>query len=162
MAMAIHNGNSRRARDFLAQDGIKLSHQTLREWATKRHVERYAAIRADYLPQMRAQAADEHMDLAERAMQNNALILDRLSANVGELPVKELPGAARNMAVTAGVHTEKAQLLNDQPTQRVAIDLKGTLKELKSMGVEFVEGTVESEEDVVAIGEKAEIGSGNG
>lgn len=153
-AMAYHNGNARRASHFLRDSGIEIHDTTLMNWARGPHSERYHQIREEYAPKMRAQAADEHMDLAERAMRVNSQILDRLKEKVPELPAKELPGAARNMAVTAAVHTEKAQLLNEQPTQRVTTDLEATLKELKSLGVDpktVLEGEVVAEEDVKEI-----------
>jgi hypothetical protein len=152
LAVAAYSGNTRKASAFLKNtDGFDVPHQTLWRWARREHVERYEAIRAEVLPHVRAQAADEHMEIAEMQMEANRKIVTRLSANVDELPVKELPGASRNMSVGAAVETEKAQLLNDQPTQRVATDLPGLLKEIKSMGIDpktVLEGQVVSEEDV--------------
>jgi hypothetical protein len=148
MAMGACNGNSRKAAALLAADGIKLHHTVLWSWARKIHIERYAEIRAQVLPQIRAQAADEHMDLAERMMEVNGLMVDRLKAEHERVPTKELPGGIRNLSVAGAVETEKAQLLNDQPTQRVATNMPGLLKELKDMGIEFVDGEVVGEEDV--------------
>jgi hypothetical protein len=148
MALAIHNGNSRRARDFLAKDGIKIAYQTLQAWARQRYPDRYQALREDILPKVRAKAADEHMDLAERLMRTNRKLLDRLHENVDEIKPGELAGAVRNMSVSAAVETEKAQLLNDQPTSRVATNMPGLLKELKGMGVEVIDAELVGEEDV--------------
>lgn len=137
LAVAAFNGNTRKASAFLKEtDSYEIPHQTLWYWARKEHVERYEAIRREVLPHIRAQAADEHMELAELQMEANRKIVTRLTANIDELPIKELAGASRNMSVGAAVETEKAQLLNDQPTHRSAVDLLGTLQELKALGVE--------------------------
>lgn len=41
MAVAAHNGNTRRASAFLAEDGLEISHQTLWNWTNKVHPDRY-------------------------------------------------------------------------------------------------------------------------
>jgi len=136
LALAAHNGNSRKAAAFLAgQQGSQHDHTTLWEWK-HRYPERYQALRAEILPKIREQAADEHMDLAQKAMSAEAKVLARLDKEVDDLPVKELPGAARNMAVASAVHSEKAQLFNDQPTGRVSVDLPSLIREAKSLGIE--------------------------
>lgn len=139
MAMAVHNGNSRKARDFLAQGGIKVGHQTLREWALEKHVERYEAIRAEYLPKLRARAAEQHMDLARLANEANAKVIERLSKEIDEIPTRDLPGASRNLAVTAAVNTEKGLLLDGEPTSRVTVNFDGLVNELKGLGVEVID-----------------------
>ena len=148
MAVAAHNGNTRKAAAFLAEDGIKVDHSTLWEWARKRHVKRYEELRAEILPQIRAQAADQHMDLAGAQMEANKLIVERLKGEVDEIPSRDLPGASRNMSVGAAVETEKAQLLNDQPTEiRKHRDASEIIKSLKARGV-LLEATVISEETI--------------
>jgi hypothetical protein len=84
-------------------------------------------------------------------MEAEALLVDRLKDNVNDIAPRDLPGAIRNVAVGSAVHTEKAQLLNDQPTERRAVDLAGTLAELKSLGVEpkhVLDLQPESEEEI--------------
>lgn len=149
--LAACNGNSRAAEENLREAGMRIDHATLWQWQRKTYPDRYEEIRADQLPRIREQAADEHMALAAQQMEVNGLVLKRLKDNVNELAPRDLPGAVRNLSVSAAVETEKAQLLNDQPTSRVASDLPGLLKEIKSMGVDpevVLEAEVVSEEDV--------------
>lgn len=151
MAVAAHMGNCNKAEEMLAEDGIAINKATLWRWSRKQHAERYAEIRAQALPLIRAQAADEHIELAKLSMEAERLIAERLATKVDEIPARDLAGAGRNLAVSAGVHTQNAQLLNDQPTQRVSVDLAGTLKELKAMGVDpqqILDAEVVEEEDV--------------
>lgn len=130
---------------MLKKDEISFPHQTLSYWK-HRYADRYQAIREDVLPAVRAKAADEHMDLAERLMQANRQVIDRTIENTHLLEPRDLPGAARNLSVAAAVETEKAEMLNDRPTQRVSHNLSGVLKDLKNLGVEVVEGTATEEE----------------
>jgi hypothetical protein len=135
MALAERNGNSRKAAKDLKADGIEVCFQTLWNWS-RQYEDRYQAIRAQVLPKIRAKAADQHMDLAQRLMKAESEMVDQLQKKIPDIEPRDLPGSIRNTAVSAAVHTEKAQLLNDQPTQRVSIDLPATLKELKSLGVD--------------------------
>lgn len=151
--VAACNGNVRQAEANLGADpdARAVPKSTLHEWKTQLHAERYAAIRAKQLPKIREQAADQHMALAQRSMEVEADLLALLAEKRAELPARDLAGAVRNVAVGSAVHTEKAQLLNDQPTERRAIDLPGTLQELKSLGVEpkhVLNLTPVAEEDV--------------
>lgn len=151
--VAACNGNVRQAEANLDADpdARAVPKSTLHEWKTRHHVERYAAIRAEQLPKIREQAADQHMALAQRSMEVEDDLLALLAAKKDELPARDLAGAIRNLSVDSGVHTQNAQLLNDQPTERRAIDLPGTLQELKSLGVEpkhVLNLTPVAEEDV--------------
>jgi hypothetical protein len=150
IAVAYANGNTRKAERDLSEDGLRIDHSTLHEWKTKRHVEEYDRIRAEIMPRVREQAGDEHLDLAGRQMEAERLLVDRLKDNVEGIKPGELPGAVRNLAVSSAVHSEKAQMMHDQPTQRVAVDLSATLKELKSMGIDpevVLDAEVVEEED---------------
>lgn len=136
IAVARHNGNTRKAAKELEAGGHPIPRQTLYNWVSRQYKDEYLEIREKVLPFVRAHAADRHMAMAESLAKANEKIVSRLSANVDEIPPRDLPGAARNLSVATAVETEKAEMLNDQPTHRVAIDLQGTLAELKSLGVE--------------------------
>lgn len=150
MALAANNGNARKASKFLAEDGIEVPHQTLWRWANKVHAKRYEEMRADALPKVRAQAADAHMDLMTRNMELEVDLLEDLKENRHKLEPRDMSTAARNAAVGTAIHTEKAQLLNDQPTeihkQRDASEILRQLKH-RAPGL-FIEADVISEEDV--------------
>jgi hypothetical protein len=150
LAVAAFNGNTRRAAAFLAEDGFKINHQTLWAWANRIHLDRYEEIRVERLPRVQRAAAEQHMELATRNMELEGKLLDDLDEKRHELAARDISTAARNVAVGTGIHTEKSQLLNDQPTEihknRDASDVLRLLK-ARAPGL-FIEGTVESEEDV--------------
>jgi hypothetical protein len=159
MAMAAYNGNSRKAAAFLEQDGIQVNQTTLWAWARRKHVGRYEELRAEVLPKIRAEAADEHMELARLNMELERSTLEQLKDKIPEMPARDLPGASRNLAVSSAVHTERSEGLNDRPTERIAIDLAGTLKEIRSMGVDpevVLDAQVVSEEDVVEVAQSTD------
>lgn len=132
------NGNARQAAANLDQDPSirSIPYQTLTGWKSSVHANRYREIRAELLPQIREHAADEHMALVSASMAVETEFLEALKGKAADIPARDLPGAVRNLATGAAIHTEKAQLLNDQPTERRSIDLAGTLQELKAMGAD--------------------------
>jgi hypothetical protein len=148
LAVAAFNGNTRRASEFLAGDDLVIPHQTLWNWANNVHLARYEDIRAERLPRVQAAAAERHMELMDQNMNLEAKLLEDLDGKRHELAARDISTAARNAAVGTGVHTDKAQLLNGQPTEirkhRDAAELLRALKE-KAPGL-FIEGTVVSEE----------------
>lgn len=147
VAVAHSNGNTRLAARELAEGGLEIDQGTLWRWKTKQHVERYERIQAEVLPRIRARAAEQYMDASERQMKVAMQMTDRLAAEVDEIPARDLPGGIRNVVTGGAVAIDKAQLLNDQPTQRISIDLAGTLAELKKLGVEVIDGDAEEMSD---------------
>lgn len=152
-ALAVCNGNSRKAAKMLSDVQPKLKFTVIYEWG-KKYPKRYAEIRAEVAPAIRAKVADETLALVELQIEASRKMTLRAIEKADELEARDLPGAVRNMSVAAAVGIDKAQLLNDQPTVRIAHNLPGVLKELKELGVEFIEG--EAVEEAVAIEAQAQ------
>jgi hypothetical protein len=109
-AVAYANGNCNKANRDLKEAGIKVSVQTLRNWLRDNQAD-YERIRREILPQVGAQVADEHMDLARKQLDGANLLADRLIKEGAELPIRDVAGAMRNFDVGSGIHTEKAREL---------------------------------------------------
>lgn len=143
IALAEHNGNSRRAAAMLAKDGIKLSFSCVNEWR-HRDPERYERVRAEVLPRVRLKASERHMDLSERLMDAEGVILGKMMERVDELPPKEMSTALRNVSTSSAIHTDKAQVLSDQPTEIRRLDAGEVLRKLgsRNMRLEATERTL--------------------
>jgi hypothetical protein len=143
LTLAAFNGSGRKAERFLASAGERIPRGTMERWR-ERHADRYAEIRRDVLPQVRAQAADEHRELAALAMDAERKLAQAMGKRVSEIPPRDLPGAVRNAATSAGIHTQRAEEMDtDAPAIRVSADFGGLLAELKTLGVEVIEGDAE-------------------
>jgi hypothetical protein len=157
MAMAAFDGNGRKASAFLADDGLRVPHQTLYGWVAPggRWVQRYEEIRAQLLPQLRARAAEEHLGLARRYNKLAEIAADLLKEKLPEVEPRDLAGAARNLSTSSAIHTDKAEKLNDQPTiVGVPQDAAVVLKQLAARGWVFDEDVQDAE--VVEDGEGGE------
>lgn len=162
VALAYANGNTRKASRDLAEDGLEIEHGTLYYWKTKNHAQEYERLRNEILPKVREQAGDDHLALARRQMEASAMATEEWIERRHELDARDLSTAARNFDVGSGIHSQHAQVFHDQPTARVAIDLPGTLKELKSLGVDpevVLDAEVVSEEEVEESSGESGLGS---
>lgn len=149
LATAAFHGNTRKASEFLAADGMEIHHSTLWHWKNGTHAARYEEIRAERLPQVQRAAAERHMELLARNMDLEGKLLDDLDAKRHELAARDISTAARNAAVGTGIHTEKAQLMNEQPTaiQGQKKSASELLRQLKAKGI-VIDAEVTEEEDV--------------
>lgn len=114
VAVAIEDGSTRRAERLLAEQGEPIGETTLRDWKNRLYPDRYLELQAKVLPRLNALAAERHAAIATQAGSLNGKILDRLEDVYDEIPVRDLPGAARNVATVAGIATDKAALLRGQ------------------------------------------------
>lgn len=148
LAVAFWSGNTRKASDFLGEDGLEIPAKTLWNWSNKQHVEEYEQVRTKVLPKVREKAAEEHMALAEIQMEVAAEATEALRGKVDQIKPRDLSTTVRNMSTAAAIETDKAQLLGGQPTVRIQRDLTEVLRDLQARGLTFVDAKVVSEEDV--------------
>jgi hypothetical protein len=111
VAIALCSGNTSRAHRELEAQGLSISRPTLDRW---KRAEDYRRVRADVLPQLKQMQAEANTNLATQQMEVSAQITERLANEVDEIPVRDLPGSARNMSVSSAVHTDKARDLRDE------------------------------------------------
>lgn len=114
VAVALEDGSTRRAERLLAEQGKRISESTLRRWRDDLYATRYLEIKRDTLSRLNAYKAEQHDALATKANELNHKILDRLEAEYQHLPVRDLPGAARNVSTVSGIHTDKSAVLRGQ------------------------------------------------
>ena len=118
------------------------------------HPQRYEEVRARELPRLREFLAEKHTAAAERYLRLEQRVAERIDETLGEIPARDLPGASRNLAVSGAVHTDKAQLLRDQPTAVVQHRSVEELERLlKTHGVEIIDAYSEEVEAVEQLSE---------
>jgi hypothetical protein len=133
--LAEYNGRPSVAAQALEKRGVKIPRQRLSAWKDQ-YSDRYAQIREEELPKIRARAADAHMQMAQRAAELAGSALDRLEEELPSLKGREVADALRNLSTVSGIHTDKAQALQGMPTAIVEHrTLKQLLRGLASKGV---------------------------
>ena len=147
--VAACSGNTHLAARRLAEDdnAPSITKHVLWEWSRRRHVETYEQLRAEQLPAINAQAAEEHMALVRQQLGGAQKLTAELIAESSQLEPKDKVNALGKFDIGSGIHTEKAQLLAGLPTARVERDTSEVLRKLQSRGV-VVEAEVVGEEDL--------------
>lgn len=85
--------------------------------ATRRNeIETYNKIRSEVVETVRLSAAEKHMEAADTAMEVESELTTRLRKHIEDIDPRDLPGAIRNAATSAGIHRDKAlALAGDSP-----------------------------------------------
>jgi hypothetical protein len=139
VALALFNGNSGRAAKALKGQGLSVGATTLRRWKDDLHPEKYRKLQQDTLPEIRERAAEMHTDLAEQEVRLSGRLVQDLGQRLErgeELPIRDVPGAIRNLDTGAGINRDKASGLRGEPNVRVEkqLDVGAILRELDGMG----------------------------
>jgi hypothetical protein len=144
VVLALESGNVRRARKKLAEMDIfdKVPPATTITRWPETYRERYAEIRSEVAPRIKARMADTHDDLATRLASLEHQTLDELEKEVSDLSGKDKAALLRNTAIAAAVHTDKAQMLRGEATVIVKRELPEIFRALAAKGV-VIEGVAE-------------------
>jgi hypothetical protein len=145
VVMALESGNIRRTRAKLKELGVFGKDKvppatTISRWPDT-YKERYAEIRQEVAPRIKARMAETHDDLVTRLTALEHATLDELELELKDLSGKDKAALLRNAAVSAAIHQDKSQLLKGEATQIVKRELPELVRALAAKGVQ-VEGLV--------------------
>jgi hypothetical protein len=112
MELALAGGSATQAARRLRERGTPVNKSTLERW---KHSDDYARIRDEQARAVQARIAVEHEDLALKAAGVTRKLLERLDSEVADLPLRDVPGAARNTGTIAGISTDKQMLTRERP-----------------------------------------------
>jgi hypothetical protein len=135
--VALSAGSTTLASQRLAERGVDISRKVLEQWKNRRHTDRYARIREQQAAAIQRRVAAQHEDLAQRSVAVALKALERVEQELPNIPPRDLPGALRNIATTAGISSDKLMLLRERPLP-VAPPQRSTeelIRALEGMGV---------------------------
>jgi hypothetical protein len=156
-ALALHSGNARRASADLKGQGLCIPKSTLQSWQVSKR-DRYEEIRASWLPQVHAAAAEKHQALAFKQAEVSDEMTDLLRKAKGDVPVRDLPGAIRNMSTASGIHQDKAQTLRAEAQPHIDLpDIAETLRALRASGVTNIRLELVDDEEEAIPGTATEV-----
>jgi hypothetical protein len=132
VAIALHDGNTRRAARVLKEQGLPIPRETLRAWPDK-HEQLYSQVQAKVLPLVKAQTAEEHMELARYQMQVSRKLTERLDREANAVPIRDVSTAQRNLDVGSGIHTQRGAELRGEPqvVEYRNVDVIGNMRRLR-------------------------------
>lgn len=135
IALVAANGNGDLASRTLAKDDIKIDPSLLYRWRNKIHRDEYMRLREEILPRIREEQADAHRALEVRQLALSNQAAELIAQRLPNMEDKNKINAMGKADIGSGIHAEKAQLLDDMPTQIVQRDATEVLRKLKSRGV---------------------------
>lgn len=118
MSAAVNEVNERRE----AEGKKPIALRTMQEYR-QRNRELYEKVRKDVVESVRQSAAERHMEAADVAMEVEYELTQRLKRHVEDIDPRDLPGAIRNAATSAGIHRDKALALTGDAQGGVNISL---------------------------------------
>ena len=134
VALIAEDGSARRAERLLGEQGKRISEKTLRNWRDNLYTARYLELRRTLQPRINAFKAEMHDQVATAASSLSLEMLERLQAEYSKLPLRDLPGAVRNVSTVAGIHSDKSVLIGAQDSgsqpmySRSAAEIIGSLQ----------------------------------
>lgn len=134
--LALYGGDAARASRAMLAEGRPVSTSTLRKWKDEDHAVQYEDIVYRLRQNIGQRISDDAMENATAAQSIEAEMISRAQQNLHEIPAKDLPKAALNMAQVKRTNVEVARLLRNEPTAITETrDYAESLDELKGLGI---------------------------
>jgi hypothetical protein len=118
-ALALHQGNTRRAARFLEKQGHPIPRSTLKSWLTTR-AEDYERARVIVRDRVWEATAEQHQALVLKAIKASSAATEAAEAAVKDGDAKtanSYASASRNLATTVGISNDKASAAHGRPTE---------------------------------------------
>ena len=136
MAVVVYAGKYTVAHRALAERGIDVSVQTLRNWCLTSHTSRYQELRDMYAAQLEQQLVGDLRDIAVQSVEVSQLGLERARENLEEKKDPDPARTAMYASNTAKSSIDRMLALSGRPT-RIVEDrsLNEILRSLAAKGV---------------------------
>ena len=152
--IAACDGSLKQAVEALAAKGIQAERGALKALKNYAMPAEYRRICTELASQKEEAQAAEHEYRARQALDAEEVYLRRAKKELPNVPARDLPGAVRNFATAAGIHSDKARVLRGQPTTitetRSAQDIVRRLVEMKVLEAGALEPFVDSTAEVIS------------
>lgn len=113
-ALALWNGNAAKASQELKKNGgPPIPQRTLQDWKNSKS-EQLAEISQKIVPKIHARVAQRHTELAEMTMKAEEKLAVRMVEEAEGVETRDLPKAQKDLAITGGIHTQRAAELRGQ------------------------------------------------
>lgn len=146
--IVLSNNRLSDVQEQLAEQGLTIHRNTLREWRERQFPRRYAQIRKDLGREINEEVAGRALERALEADDAERKYIQEAVARIGEVDANHLAKNALSLATAKATNVEKAQLLRGLPTERKQVDVEEAISTLERFGVAK---RVESESEVIDV-----------
>lgn len=117
LTVAKHGGSGENASKELRSQGLPIPASTLNTWRTRTHPDLYQEIHATYGREIEANLVSRFREVAIAATEASLEAVNVARQQLLKGEAKDPAGAARNLATTAAINTDKLYLVTDRPTE---------------------------------------------
>jgi len=139
LVLAMNGGNSLRAADELADQGIEIDDSTLRLWKSKHYPRRYLHIQEQYGRRLEDVLVAQQREIAIAASLKALEGIQQIDFN--RIDHRDKARSVQALQTTAGIGTDKVLTLTGRPT--AVVQHQDSSAVLRKYGGRVIEGTAE-------------------
>lgn len=134
--LALCNGEAAQASRLLKSEGVDIPRNTLTGWKNGTHAHRYLEMLHEHQQEISSRTADTAMQLAGRAQQGSADLVEETIKRKEEIEPKDLARSALALTQVTAEQVRTGRLLREQPTSISEVrEPNELIEELKALGI---------------------------
>lgn len=142
--LILNGGDCKNTSIQLEEEGIKVNRDGLRKWRDTMFPRRYAQLRRELGRDVSEEIAGRALERALELDKAEQAYIEEAEKRLGEVDPNHLARSAYALANAKGQNVDRAQLLRNQPTSIVRVDLDDAVKTLERLKVvESIDGEAE-------------------
>ena len=142
--LILNGGDCKNTAIQLKEEGVKVDRNSLKSWRDKSFPRRYAQLRRELGRDVSEEIAGRALERALELDKAEQAYIEEAQNRLGEVEPNHLARSAYALANAKGQNVDRAQLLRNQPTSIVRVDIDDAVKTLERLNVaESIEGEAE-------------------
>jgi hypothetical protein len=130
--LALCGGDSKEAERRLEASGSPIPSSTLRDWRTSTHADRYVEICQERAPEIEKRVLQQSQEIQQRALAASLKAVDAAEQQIDSGDAKDPSATAKNLALTYGIITDKALVLQGRPSTIIGTqDARDLLEDIR-------------------------------
>lgn len=142
--LILNGGDCKNTRLQLKEEGVGVNRETLQRWRDRMFPRRYAQLRRELGRDVSEEIAGRALERALELDKAEQAYIEEAQKRLGEVEPNHLARSAYALSNAKSQNTQNAQLLRNQPTSIVRVDIEDAVKTLERLGVaQSVDGHAE-------------------
>ncbi len=133
--LILNGGDCKNTAIQLKEEGIKVDRNALKSWRDKSFPRRYAQLRRELGRDVSEEIAGRALERALELDRAEQAYIEEAQKRLGEVEPNHLARSAYALANAKGQNVDRAQLLRNQPTSIVRVDIDDAVKTLERLKV---------------------------
>lgn len=150
--LILNGGDAKNTALQLKAEGVSVDREQLRKWRDVKFPRRYAQLRRDLGRDVSEEVAGRALERALELNDAEQAYIEAARERIDDVEPNHLAKNAYALSNAKKQNVENAQLLRNQPTSIVRVDIEDAMKTLERLGVaQSIEGEAEEIEDAEVV-----------